>query len=45
VAVVSPASRSHALTRTLCVVVFVTMVVAVLYTAWIAVLNFSRIGV
>jgi len=42
---VSPASRSRTLVRTLCVVVFVTMIVAVIYAAWICVSNFSRIGV
>lgn len=42
---VSPASRSHTLVRTLCVVVFVIMIVAVIYATWIGVSNFSRIGV
>jgi hypothetical protein len=45
VAAVSPASRSLVLTRTLCVVIFVTIVIAVLYAAWIGILNFYRIGV
>jgi hypothetical protein len=33
------------LTRTLCAVVFIVMAVALVYTAWIAVINFSRIHV
>jgi hypothetical protein len=45
VAVASPTSRSEALTRTLCVVIVVTMVAAVAYAAWISIVNFSRIGV
>ena len=40
----SPASRTG-LTRILCVVVFIVMVAAVLYAAWIGVSNFSRIHV
>jgi hypothetical protein len=44
-AVVSPASRAHPLTRTLCLVIVLTMVAAVVYAAWISILNFSRIGV
>ena len=40
----SSASRTG-LTRILCVVVFIVMVVAVLYAAWIGVSNFSRIHV
>jgi hypothetical protein len=42
---VSPAARSDTLVRTLGVVVVVTMIVAVVYALWIAVSNFSRIGV
>lgn len=38
-------SRSSALTRALCVVVLLGMAVAVAFSAWIAILNFSRIGV
>jgi hypothetical protein len=45
VAVVSPASRAQPLTRTLCLVIVLTMVAAVVYAAWIGILNFSRIGV
>lgn len=41
----SPGSRSHTVVRTLCVVVFVIMIVAVIYATWIGVSNFSRIGV
>jgi hypothetical protein len=33
------------LTRTLCAVVFIVMAVALVYTAWIAAINFSRIHV
>jgi len=42
---VSPVSRSPTLVRTICVVVFVIMIVAAIYAAWICVINFSRIGV
>jgi hypothetical protein len=42
---VSPASRSHTLIRTLCIVVFVIMIATVIYATWIGVSNFSRIGV
>jgi hypothetical protein len=42
---VSPASRSSTLTRALCAVILVAMVVTVVYAAWIGTLNFSRIGV
>ena len=42
---VSPGSRSPTLVRTLCVVVLVIMIVAVIYAMWIGVSNFSRIGV
>ena len=45
VAVVSPASRSYALTRTLCLVIVLIVVVAVIYAGWIGISNFSRIGV
>ena len=45
VAVASPASRSEALTRALCVVFVLIMVIAVIYAAWIGIGNFSRIGV
>jgi len=45
VAVVSPASRAHPLTRTLCLVIVLIMVAAVIYAGWIGILNFSRIGV
>lgn len=45
VAVVSPASRSDALTRTLCLVIVLIVVVAVVYAGWIGISNFSRIGV
>ncbi|AMY09216.1 hypothetical protein LuPra_02429 [Luteitalea pratensis] len=38
-------SRSSTLTRALCVVVLLGMAVAVAFSAWIAILNFSRIGV
>jgi hypothetical protein len=45
VAVVSPASHSYPLTRTLCLVIVLIMVAAVIYAGWIGILNFSRIGV
>ena len=41
----SRASRLSPLTGTLCVVVLIAMAAAVAYAAWIAILNFSRIGV
>ncbi len=44
-AVVSPASRAYLLTRTLCFVIVLIMAAAVIYTVWIGILNFSRIGV
>ena len=44
-AVAAPTSRAYPLTRTLCLVIVLIMVAAVLYAAWIAILNFSRIGV
>ena len=44
-AVAAPASRAYPLTRTLCLVIVLIMAAAVLYAAWIAILNFSRIGV
>jgi hypothetical protein len=34
-----------ALLRSLCVVVLVTIVIAVFYAAWIGISNYSRIGV
>ena len=39
------ASRWRSLGPTLCIVVLLTMLVAVLYAAWISLDNFSRIGV
>jgi hypothetical protein len=39
------ASRFSTLTGALCVVILLGMAAAVAYVAWIAVLNFSRIGV
>ena len=42
---VSGSPRGSTLTRVLCVVVLLGMVVAVGYVAWIAMLNFSRIAV
>ena len=42
---VPPASRAITLTRVLCVVVLLGMVLAVGYAGWIALLNFSRIAV
>jgi hypothetical protein len=45
VAGVAGASRSSTLTRALCVVVLVGMVVAIAFVAWLSILNFSRIGV
>jgi len=45
VAVAAPAFRSYPLTRTLCVVIVLIMVAAVVYAGWIGILNFSRIGV
>lgn len=42
---VSLAARSQTITRILCVVVFVTMIVGAIYAAWIGVSNFSRIAV
>ncbi len=41
----SPPLGSTALTRALCVLIVVIMIAAVLYTAWIGIINFSRIGV
>lgn len=38
-------SRPDTLLRTLCVVVFLLMVLAAVYSAWIGISNFSRIGV
>jgi|GEM_PF-6386279 len=38
-------ARYASLTRTLCVVVLVIMTVAVVYAGWIAINNYSRIGV
>ena len=38
-------SRSSTVTRALCAVVLLGMAVAVAFAAWIAVLNYSRIGV
>jgi hypothetical protein len=35
----------HTLLRTLCLVVLVAILVAVLYAAWIGIANYSRIGV
>jgi hypothetical protein len=42
---VAGAARSSTLTRVLCLVVLLGMVVAVTYVVWIATLNFSRIHV
>ena len=39
------ASRSATLTNALCVVILLAMAAAVVYVAWIAILNFPRIGV
>jgi flagellar basal body-associated protein FliL len=41
----SPSIGNPALTRALCVVIVVLMIAAVLYTLWIGISNFSRIGV
>jgi hypothetical protein len=41
----SPSIGKTALTRTLCAIVVVIIIVAVLYAAWIGISNFSRIGV
>jgi hypothetical protein len=41
----SAAVRSHALQRALCLIVVVVVVLAVIYAAWIAIGNFSRISV
>ena len=41
----SPSIGNTAWTRMLCAVIVVVMIVAALYTAWIAISNFSRIGV
>ena len=41
----SVAIRTHALQRALCLIVVVVVVLAVIYTTWIAFGNFSRIGV
>jgi hypothetical protein len=37
--------RSHALQRALCLVVVIVVALAVIYASWIAISNFSRIGV
>ena len=41
----SPSIGNTALTRTLCAIIVVIMIAAVLYAAWIGISNFSRIGV
>lgn len=41
----SVAVRTHALQRGLCLIVVVVVLLAVIYAAWIAIGNFSRIGV
>jgi hypothetical protein len=41
----SPAPEHDTLLRTLCIVVFATMVLSVVYAAWISIANFGRIGV
>lgn len=41
----SRSSLFSPLTGTLCVVVLIAMAAAVAYAAWIAIINFSRIGV
>ena len=41
----SVAVRTHALQRALCLIVVVVVLLAVIYAAWIAIGNFSRIGV
>jgi len=41
----SPYIGNTALTSTLCAIVVVIIIVAVLYAAWIGISNFSRIGV
>jgi hypothetical protein len=38
-------SRPDALLRGLCLFVLLTIVIAVLYSAWIGISNYSRIGV
>ena len=38
-------SRPDTLLRGLCLVVLLTIVIAVLYSAWIGISNYSRIGV
>ena len=42
---VSSPPANTALTRALCMLIVVIMVAAVIYTAWIGISNFSRIGV
>jgi hypothetical protein len=37
--------RSHMLPRALCVIVVLIVVIAAMYSAWIGINNFSRIGV
>jgi len=42
---VESAAPGTGLTRALCVIVFIVMIAAVVYAAWIGVSNFSRIHV
>jgi hypothetical protein len=42
---VSPAPGSRLLGPTLCILVLLIMIVAVLYAAWISLSNYSSIGV
>ena len=44
-AAASSASRSYPLTRTLCLLIVLIMLAAVIYAGWIGLLNFPRIGV
>ena len=41
----SVATGQDTLLRALCILVFAIILVAVLYTAWIGIVNYSRIGV
>ena len=45
VSALSASARERQLQRALCILVVALMVAATLYTAWIAISNFSRIGV
>jgi hypothetical protein len=41
----SPAPQHDGLLRILCMVVFATMLLSMVYAAWIGIVNFHRIGV